>query len=235
VDLIFQPFGLRLARRWTIASRTGPGGGPGTDEFPVILVRLRDNNGWEGLGESAPSNRYGETVASVADFLRRVDPSRLSFEDLPASHAYLDSLSAADHAAKGALDVALTDGAAKRAGKAVHDFLGLRFTEGRHITSFSIGIDTPEVIHTKVTEAVDYPVLKLKLGSDTDRENLAALRAASPSKPVRVDANEAWKTKETALRELTGCRPTGTSNSSSNRCQPPRRGRNGNGSRNDPR
>lgn len=203
MDLFIQPFGLRLARRWTIASRTGPGGGPGTDEFPVVLVRLRDASGLEGLGESAPSNRYGETATSVADFLRRVDPRKLSFNDLPGSRSYLDSLSPGDYAAKGALDIALTDGAAHRAGQALHDFLGLPFTEGRHITSFSIGIDTPEVIHTKVREAAHYPVLKLKLGSDTDRENLAALRAAAPDKPVRVDANEAWKTKETALRELT--------------------------------
>ncbi len=203
MDLILKPFGLRLARRWTIASRTGPGGGPGTDEFPVVLVCLRDQHGVEGLGESAPSNRYGETAASVAEFLRRVDPSHLSFNDLPGSRAYLDALSTGHHAAKGALDIALTDGAAKRAGKSVHELLGLRFTEGRHLTSFSIGIDTPEVIHTKVVEAAEYPVLKLKLGSDTDRENLAALRAAAPTKPVRVDANEAWKSKETALRELT--------------------------------
>ncbi|MBL9137780.1 MAG: dipeptide epimerase [Verrucomicrobiales bacterium] len=202
MDLFIQPFGLRLTRRWTIASRTGPGGGPGTDEFPVVLVRLRDANGCEGLGESAPSNRYGETAASVAEFLRRVDPRRLSFDDLPASRAYLDTLSSGDHAAKGALDVALTDGAAKRAGKTAHDFLGLPFTEGRHLTSFSIGLDTPEVIHTKVKEAAHYPVLKLKLGSATDRDNLAALRAAAPDKTVRVDANEAWKSKETALKEL---------------------------------
>lgn len=202
MDLIFRRFGLRLARRWTIASRTGPGGGPGTDEFPVTLVRLRDADGVEGFGESAPSSRYTEDVVSVERFLARVDPSRLAFDDLPASRAYLESLSGGDAAARCAVDVALWDGAGRRAGQPVHGLLGLDFREGRHLTSFSIGLDSPEVIEQKVLEAEGYPVLKLKLGGGSDRENLAALRAAAPRKPVRVDANEAWKTKEEALRSL---------------------------------
>lgn len=202
MELIFRRFGLRLARRWTIASRTGPGGGPGTDEFPVTLVRLRDADGVEGFGESAPSTRYAENVESVEGFLGRIDPARLSFDDLPASRAYLDALSPGDSAAKCAIDIALWDGAGRRAGKPIYSLLGLEFTEGRHVTSFSIGLDSPEVIQEKVREAAHYPVLKLKLGSFSDRENLAALRAAAPVKPVRVDANEAWKTKEEALQAL---------------------------------
>lgn len=191
-------------RRWTIASRTGPGGGPGTDEFPVVLVRLVDRDGIEGLGESAPSTRYGENVATVQAFLRRIDPQRLSFEDLPGSLAYLETISPgpSEAAAKCALDVALHDGAARRAGKSLHELLGLPFTEGRHLTSFSIGIDSPDAIREKVLEAAGYPILKLKVGSLTDRENLAALRSAAPTKTVRVDANEAWKTRESALTSL---------------------------------
>lgn len=202
MELRVRRFGLRLARRWAIASRTGPGGGPGTDEFPVVLVRLRNSDGVEGLGESAPSSRYAENVESVERFLGRVDPARLSFDDLPGSRAYLDSLAGGEAAAKCAVEVALMDGAGRKSGRPVHDLLGLPFSEGRHVTSFSIGLDSPEVIHQKVLEAEDYPVLKLKLGSECDRENLAALRAAAPHKPVRVDANEAWKTREEALRRL---------------------------------
>lgn len=191
-----------MARRWAIASRTGPGGGPGTDEFPVVLVRLRDSDGVEGFGESAPSTRYIENVDSVERFLSRVDPARLSFDDIEASRAYLESVADGEPAAKCAVEVALTDGAARKAGKPVHALFGLPFTEGRHVTSFSIGLDSPEVIHQKVLEAAHYPVLKLKLGSHSDRENLAALRAAAPTKRVRVDANEAWKTREDALKNL---------------------------------
>lgn len=202
MELCVRRFGLRLARKWAIASRTGPGGGVGTEEFPVVLVRLRDGDGVEGYGESAPSTRYAEDVASVQAFLARVDPRRLSFDDLAGSRAYLDSLSPGDAAAKCALDIALADGAGRKAGRPVHALFGLGFDESRHLTSFSIGLDDPRVIHEKVLEAAAYPVLKLKLGSSTDRENLAALRAAAPSKRVRVDANEAWKTREEALRQL---------------------------------
>jgi L-alanine-DL-glutamate epimerase-like enolase superfamily enzyme len=62
MELTFRPAGLPLLRRWAIASRTGPGGGPGTDEFPVVFARLVDRDGTEGLGESAPSNRYRENI-----------------------------------------------------------------------------------------------------------------------------------------------------------------------------
>ena len=88
------------------------------------------------------------------------------------------------------------------ASKAIYDFLGLGFREHHHITSFSIGIDAPDIIRKKVQEAAPYPVLKLKVGDARDRENFAALRSVRPDKPVRVDANEGWKTKEEALRML---------------------------------
>ena len=202
VKLTWSPFGLQLAHRWTIASGLGPGGGGGTDVFGVMLVELRDGDGVVGMGESAPSSRYGETVDSTRAFLERVDAAQLSFSDIPGSMAYLDAIAPEDFAPKGALNIALLDGAARRAGQPIYDWLGLGFAEDRHVTSFSIGIDRPEIIRQKVLEAERYPILKLKVGSSDDDENLAALRAAAPTKTVRVDANEAWKTPEEALRRL---------------------------------
>lgn len=202
MELTHRRFDLQLARKWTIASRTGPGGGPGTHESPVILVTLRDADGVTGLGEAAPSGRYREDPGTVRAFLARVDAPRLSFADVPGSLAHLDTLSPGDFAAKCALELALLDGAGRRAGRLVHELLGLGFTEGRHVSSFSLGLDTPEVIRAKAAEAARFPILKVKLGGHTDRANLAALREAAPAKPVRVDANEAWKTREEALRNL---------------------------------
>jgi L-alanine-DL-glutamate epimerase-like enolase superfamily enzyme len=100
------------------------------------------------------------------------------------------------------LNLALLDGAAKLAGKALYDFLGLGFRERHHVTSFTIGIDSPEMVRKKTLDAANYPVLKLKVGDPRDRENFAALRAVAPDKPVRADANEGWKTKDEALRML---------------------------------
>ncbi len=193
---------LQLAHRWTIARGLEPGGGGGTTTYRIVFVELTDNDGTVGLGEAAPSARYGESADGAAAFLERLDASRLSFGDVAGSLEYVRGVAPGEFAAKGALDMALLDGAARLSRKPLHAHLGLGFTEGKHVTSFSIGIDTPEMITQKTREAEAYPVLKLKVGSPQDRENLAALRAASPKKPVRVDANEAWKTKETALRNL---------------------------------
>jgi L-Ala-D/L-Glu epimerase len=193
---------LQLAHRWAISRELGPDGEGGADREPVVFVELTDKDGVTGLGEAAPSPRYDETPESVISFLERVNLYQLSFSDLEGSQRYLDSVGPGSFCAKGALNIALLDGAAKRAGKPLHDFLGLAFTEGKHLTSFSIGIATPEVIRQKVAAAADFPVLKLKLGSADDRASLQALRAVAPEKRIRVDANEAWKTKEEALRNL---------------------------------
>jgi L-alanine-DL-glutamate epimerase-like enolase superfamily enzyme len=195
-------FELILKHTWTIARTQDQPGGAGAKSAEVLLVQLTDDGGVNGLGEAAPILRYNETVESTEGFLKRVDPNRLSFADVAGSMKYLETVAPGEYAAKGALNIALLDGAGKLAGKSVHDLLGLAFTEGRHITSFSIGIASPEMIRKKVLEAQRFPVLKLKVGSLDDRQNLAALREAAPTKPIRVDANEAWKTKEEALKNL---------------------------------
>jgi L-alanine-DL-glutamate epimerase-like enolase superfamily enzyme len=138
----------------------------------------------------------------MQDFLRQVDAAKLSFDDIPGSMAYLQKVSPKNFSAKAAVNVALLDGAARKAGKPIYDLLGLGFTEKKHVTSFSIGIDTPDVIYQKTLAAEPYPVLKLKVGAAGDRENMAALRRAAPVKTVRVDANEGWTTKEEALRNI---------------------------------
>jgi L-alanine-DL-glutamate epimerase-like enolase superfamily enzyme len=189
---------LRLTHRWSIASLPGDGSRVQT----VVLVELTDADGVTGLGEASPSRTYAETAAGVAAFCDRVDARRLSFDDVAGSQAYLDHLAPGEMAAKCAFNLALLDGAARHAGKPLCDFLGLGFHEGRHVTSFSIGIDTPDVIRTKVLAAAPYPILKLKVGGAQETANLAALRDAAPVKPVRVDANEGWTTREQALERL---------------------------------
>jgi L-alanine-DL-glutamate epimerase-like enolase superfamily enzyme len=195
----FRRFELKLTRTWRIATGVG---GAGTNTYGIILVELADDQGRSGIGEAASTSRYGQPIEVIEAFMKKVDASRLSFDDLPGSMKYLDSVASDNDAAKCALNIALLDGIAKAAKQPIHDFLKLGFTEKKHVTSFSIGIDTPEVIREKVREAERYPVLKLKVGSPDDRANFAALREAAPTKPVRVDANEAWKTKEEALRNI---------------------------------
>lgn len=187
---------LQLAHKWKIA------GGAGSKMNEVVIVELTDDDGITGLGEAAPAATYKETPAGVAEFYQRVNVSDFSFDDIPGSMAKLDKFAPMPTAARCGLNVALVDGAAKRARKAVYDFYNLGFRENQHVTSFSIGIDSPEIIHEKVLAAAHYPVLKLKTGDPRDKENLAALRSAAPTKLVSVDANEGWKTKEQAMEML---------------------------------
>src|SRR5271168_4800174 len=157
--------GLCLANPWKIAS------GEGSGNQETVVVELSDGE-TRALGEAAPSSLYGETAAGVAGSLRQIDHRQLSFEDVGGSMKHLASLPGIPMAAKCALNVALLDGAAKRTGQPLHAFLGLGFREHRHVSSFSIGIDEPEIIRKKILEAEPFPVLKLKVGDARDRENL---------------------------------------------------------------
>lgn len=186
---------LNLVNPWKIASSKGSG------THKTVIVELSDS-GIDAIGEAAPSSLYGEAAAGTAEFLQRLDYRPLSFADVAGSMKYLDSLPGIPMAAKCALNIALLDGAAKRAGQPIYDFLGLGFRENHHVTSFSIGIDSPDIVRKKVLEAEPYPVIKLKVGAPQDKENFIALRSVAPNKPVRVDANEGWKTKEHALQML---------------------------------
>ena len=196
VKLTFRHLDLQLANAWAISGRKP------ASVAKIVVVELAGADGIIGFGEAAPTARYKESPQTVEAFLKRVDPRGLSFTDVEGSMSYLDTLSTHDQSAKCALNLALLDGAARRAEKPLYDFLGLGFRENHHVTSFTIGLDTPEVIRKKVSEAAKFPVLKMKMGGANDNASLQALREVVPEKPVRVDANEGWKTKEQALEKI---------------------------------
>jgi L-alanine-DL-glutamate epimerase-like enolase superfamily enzyme len=192
-------YDLELTHTWTIATSLAKGG---ANAYTNILVNLSSDDVPRAVGEAANATRYGENTGTIETFLRKVDPRNLSFDDIPGSMAYLDTIAPGNTSAKGAINIALLDGAARKAGLPLYDYFKLGFREGVHVTSFTIGIDTPEKIREKVREADQYPVLKLKVGSANDRENIAALRSVAPAKRVRIDGNEAWKTPDEALRNI---------------------------------
>lgn len=197
VNLRFSPLELRLTDRWRISRHSG------IASSTVVTLELADGRGTHAFGEAAPISRYDESPESVAAFLLRVDPVRLAFDDVDAAMAYLDSISPRDAAAKCGLNLALLDGAAKRARQPLHDFLGLAFKEGQHATSFSLGIDTPERTREKAAAAAaNFPILKMKLGGPDDDENLRIAREVAPETTLRLDANEAWKSGAQALAEI---------------------------------
>ena len=152
-----------------------------------------------GHGEAAHTKRNGESLESVKLDFERVAAAAAGKDD---PRALLDALPfiGINGASAAAIDVALHDWLAQQAGVALHDFLGIKASP-LPITSFSIGIDDAETIARKVEEAAEYPILKVKLGTDRDREIIGAVRSVT-NKPLRVDANEGWATRKEALEQV---------------------------------
>jgi L-alanine-DL-glutamate epimerase-like enolase superfamily enzyme len=184
-----HPLDLRLRHTFRIARGA-------SDVRENLLVEV-EHEGEVGRGEAAPIRRYGEDRASAAAAVERM-ASRLQAPPAFRSAAR-EAAVEGQRAAEAAVDMALHDLAGRRQGLPVFALLGL---DGRRTpeTSFTIGLDTPEVVARKVREAAAYPVLKVKMGSADDREVLTAVRD-STDRPIRVDANEGW-TPEEALERL---------------------------------
>jgi len=167
----------------------------------TIHVRLT-SDGVTGLGEGAPIVRYHESaeegrkaIQSILPFLDGANPWQ--FEKVMAQ---VSGRVEGQFAAKAALDIALMDWVGKKLGVPLYRLFGLDAGDAP-ITTFSIGIDTPETTRQKVLEAESFPVLKIKVGLDTDEATMEAVRSVT-RKPLRVDANEGWKDKEEAVRKI---------------------------------
>jgi L-Ala-D/L-Glu epimerase / N-acetyl-D-glutamate racemase len=166
----------------------------GQSDHRSVWVRLTDKDGLEGWGEAAPSKFYGETADTVAAALKfygaMLPDDPFNLED--AERRWETTLRG-NASARAALSAALHDLVGKRLGVPVHRMWGLDPCKAPKST-FTIGLDSPERIRAKVAEAEQYPILKVKLGTDRDLEILQAIRGAT-DKEIRVDANCGWTVK----------------------------------------
>jgi L-Ala-D/L-Glu epimerase len=167
----------------------------GQSEYRTVWVRLTDQDGMEGWGEAAATKFYGETAETVLSALN------LYASVLPKDTFALDeaernceALLRGNPAARVALSTAQHDLAARRAGVPLWKFFGLDAGKAPRST-FTIGIDTPEKMRAKVAEAAQYPILKVKLGTDHDADILRTIRDSTASE-IRVDANCAWTARQ---------------------------------------
>jgi L-alanine-DL-glutamate epimerase-like enolase superfamily enzyme len=168
----------------------------GSDSRRVVVVEIEDD-GLIGRGEAAPIARYGQDAVSAARAAEKMvarmgDPR--AFDSAAARAAV-----AGEPAAEAAIDMALRDLAGKRLGVPLYELMGID-PGSMPVTSFTIGMDTPEIVEQKVREAADFEILKVKMGSENDRSVLETVRRMT-DRPVRVDANEGW-TLEDALERL---------------------------------
>ncbi|MBI1967856.1 MAG: dipeptide epimerase [Gemmatimonadetes bacterium] len=172
----------------------------GSSDHRVVWVRLADGDGVEGWGEADPSSYYGETADTVLEALRRLEPHLPDDPfDLETAEAHFAQVVPKNGAARSALSAALHDLVGKRVGQPLYRLWGLDPRQAP-VSSFTIGLDTPEAMRRKVQEAAQYPILKIKLGTDRDEEILRTIRDAT-DKPIRVDANAGW-TVERAVQML---------------------------------
>lgn len=190
----FKSRTLRLKHTWTTVMSSSAA----RDTFHVEYTR----DGVTGRGEGAPIIRYQESAAQAIARLERerawleaADPWQFT-KVMNQVFKRVES----NFAAKAALDIALLDWVGQRLGIPVYRLFGLDPADAP-VTTFSIGIDTAEVIRQKVREAAEYPVLKIKVGLDNDEEIISAVRSIT-GKPLRVDANEGFKSKEQAVEKI---------------------------------
>lgn len=190
LNLSYKPYELTLRHAFNLAksSRT---------TTPDVLVQL-EYDGIIGYGEASMPPYLGESIKSVCEFLSKVDLSQ--FKDpfrMEEILSYVDNIAPDNRAAKASIDIALHDLLGKIMGQPWYKIWGLS-PEKAPYTSFTIGIDTAEVVRKKVDEAAPYKVIKVKMGLDNDKELVDIIRSKT-DRPICVDANQGWTSKEQAL------------------------------------
>jgi L-alanine-DL-glutamate epimerase-like enolase superfamily enzyme len=193
--LRYRPHPLALRHAFGIASNT-------RTSTPAMLVEV-ERDGLVGYGEASMPPYLGETPETAAAFFARAEPLFARIDDpcvledlIPA----IDALAPGNSAAKAALDIALHDWVGKKLGAPWFRLWGLDPAK-TPVTSFTIGIDTPEVVREKTREAAGYRILKIKLGRDaaTDRQLVTTIREVTDV-PLTIDANQGWANRDDALR-----------------------------------
>ncbi|TNF44021.1 MAG: dipeptide epimerase [Bacteroidetes bacterium] len=193
LKLSFEPYNLQLKHVFTLA-------GSSRSITPVMLTKI-EFEGITGYGEASMPPYLGESQESAGRFLSGLkleqffDPFRMD-EILE----YVDKSAPGNTAAKASVDIALHDLVGKIMGQPWYKIWGLS-AEKTPVTSFTIGIDTPEVVRQKVKEAAEFKILKVKLGRENDREMIETIRSVTDV-PLSVDVNQGWKDKNSALEMI---------------------------------
>lgn len=188
--LSFVPYNLQLRHTFTLANSS-------RNSTPDVLTRI-EFEGVTGYGEASMPPYLGESVESATKFLSAVDLTQ--FKDpfmMDDILAYVDSVMPGNPAAKASVDIALHDLVGKIMGQPWYKIWGYDPANTPN-TSFTIGIDTPEVVRQKVAEALPYKILKVKLGHETDKEMIETIRSMTQV-PICVDVNQGWTDKQKAL------------------------------------
>ena len=196
MTLRFAPYELKLQHVFTLASYS-------RSTTPDVQVEI-EYDGLIGYGEASMPPYLAQelgTVASVCEFLGRVQKIIGAFKDptqLEDILSYIDTMDEGNAAGKAAVDIALHDLVGKMMGQPWYRIWGLNPAKTPN-TTFTIGIDTPDVVRQKTRECANrFNILKVKLGRDNDKEMIETIREVTQL-PIAIDANQGWKDKQYAL------------------------------------
>lgn len=186
----YYPVELRLKHTFTVAVHS-------RKTTPLVLCELSDGH-ITGRGEASLPPYLGATQENVIAFLEKVDVQQLPVDfDQRQLLDLLNMYYPESAPAKACLDIAWHDFMGQQLGMPLWQIFGAK-QENMPDTCLTIGIDSPEMIRQKVAESADFNILKVKLGTDDDRNIIETIREIT-AKPLMVDANQGWKSKEEAL------------------------------------
>ena len=192
-NIRYQTVRLDLNHPWVIAR--------GGADFKENVFVFYEREGITGFGEAAHLTAAGQTAAQTIAGIVKLVPLYQSSD--PWQFDHISQQAKVGHPpapARAALDMALMDWIGKNLNIPLFRLFGMS-SDQTPPTSYSIGLDTLEVMKQKTKEAAGYQIIKVKLGRDEDEEIIKALRLVT-DKPIRADANEGWKDREIAIRKI---------------------------------
>lgn len=198
--LSFYPYILKLEHVFRISRGA-------RSSTPLMLTRI-EFEGVTGFGEASMPPLYGESIDTATEFLSKVDFS--GFKDpfaIDEIMQYVDGINTGNSAAKASVDIALHDLAGKLSEKPCYALLNLPVVSSLS-TSRTISIDTLDIIRQRTLEAKEFKYLKVKLGTDQDRDIINTIREVS-NQPLYIDANQAWEDKSQALDNISWLKEQG--------------------------
>lgn len=171
---------LRLAKPFRIAGHVFE-----TSEIVVVTLRADD---LAGRGEASGVFFLGDDMPHMCAAL---EDARSAIQAGPGRQELRSILPPGG--ARNAVDAALWDLEAQRAGRPVWELAGLPSPKPLR-TTFTLGADTPEVMAANASAYADARSIKVKLTGDVDLDGarVRAIRAARPDVWLGVDGNQGF-------------------------------------------
>lgn len=195
MELTFKPEQLYFKRPFKIAHGVRL-------STPIVLTQL-EHQGVVGFGEASMPPYLGETHESVLFFLNKAAVLLSKHQDpfcIDAILKEIDGIAPDNTAAKASVDIALHDLVGKLLNKPCWQiFNGDK--NNTPYTTYTLGIDEPEVIKEKVAEGENYKILKVKLNGENDKTIISTIRNIT-DKIIAIDVNQGWQDKYHALEMI---------------------------------